>query len=274
MLFYLNVIKNDNRSLSLFSKFKNMFLFNSMDLNLKKYKKINIMNINVTLRRKKLNWKKIVRILGDNKKILCEKNFKFPKDLNICRYESNKLNAILCKNAVLKILKISEPYIDKEKFKVVIYDPFGRYFDFLGQLIAYFRNIVVITDNKENYTKEQINLLREFGVSILITDNRDWTYNSNLIISPGQILEPLQVSFNSIVFTSKSPKYHLNGRIYDKYEINSDNDYIKLKPFNLDDNYFLNVIYDYYDIKELENYIPEFCYYFDEKISLEKIRIL
>lgn len=272
MLFYLNVIENDNKNF--FSKFKNMFLFSSIDLSFKKYKNVNMMNIDVTLRHRNLNWKKIIKILGNNKRILCEENFKIPKSLNIHRYESNKLNAILCKNAVIKLLEISDTYINKEKFKVVIYDPLGAHSDFLSQIISYFRNIIVITDNKENYIEEQVNLLREFGVSILITDNRDWTYNSNLIVAPDQILEPLQISFDSVIFTSKLPKYHLNGRVYDKYEINSTNDYLKIKPFNLDTNYFLNVLYDYYDIKELKNFVPEFCYYFNEKISLEKIRIL
>lgn len=267
MLFNLDIKKANKKGL--FNKVKNLFMFNRVNINLIEYDFGSIANIELLLRRGRIPWKKIMNFLGNNKKILCSDNIFLPPQLGICRYTSNKLNIKLCKNAVLEILKLADT--DKENLKIVLYDPCGNHVDFLSKIVDFSRNIIVITDNKESYLNEQLFLLREYGVSILITDNRDWTYNSNIVVAPEEICEALQVSFNATVFTGEKTKYNIGGRIYDKYEFLIPTKYEKTVPTNLTAEYFFNVLYDQYELEDLANIAPEFFYYHEERFSLSVI---
>lgn len=266
MLFYLNIeqLYGDN----FLGKIKNIFKRNKIEISEQKVDKVHLVTINVSLFKKKIPWKKIVEILGKNKKVLCSEQLKIPREIEIERYESDKLNTILCKNAALEILRKAN--ITKENYKLVLYDPHGNHVEFLSRVINFSRNIIVISDEKNLYEKEQHQLLKKCGVSILVTENREWTYGGNCIIAPDKIVEPLQTSFDSFIFSGAKNKYNINGRIYDDYNVEY-NKYKLLNPPDLDMNYFLNVIYDKYGLKSFETLLPESCCYCGEKFSLKHI---
>lgn len=267
MLFVLNIEKKIE--VNLIDKLKNWFIKSKLEVHEQQLGIVNVTYINVKLTHKKIPWKKIKKILKDNNKILCDKEIKIPNNIDIQRYDSNALNIKLCKNAAIDIL--NKANINKENFKLVVYDPEGNHVDILEKVINVSRNIIVISDNKDLYQKEQNRLLKKYGISILVTDNKDWTYSGNFIIAPDEITEPLQISFNGIIFTGVKSQYILNGKIYDEYKI-SKNKYEKLKPKNLSLEYFLNVVYDKYKILELGECVPISCANSNESFSLDYIK--
>lgn len=258
MLYCLN-IENDSK--------KRFFGKNEVRLHEKQDGLLCIKYINVKIAKGKIPWKKISKLLGNYNKILCAENVNIPQNCRIFKYKSDRLNVFLAKNSAKHVLKTMQT--DRSNFKIALYDPEGNHISFLHEIVEFSSRILVVSDKKMLYENAGCHLMEKHGASILVTSNRNWLYNCDFVIAPEKIVEPLQLPFNTVLFTGAKSCCALNGIVYDDYKIKSFVQYDNLRPSNLTKEYFLGAIYEEYKFKELEEIVPEKCCHCEQEISLD-----
>lgn len=246
--------------------FKYLFL-DKLIVEEKKLGEISVVNILVKSKRGKIKWKKIAKLLGKKEfKLLFPNQLPIMTKLGIKRFSSINLQKRLCKNAVLEVLNKAK--LNPNKLRISLIDETGEHYELLRKIIKFSSQIDVITLNERLYLEKQMDLMDEFGASVMVTKNKDWLFKSDIVVAPEPINEPLPIKKESVVFSSEINKYLNCLNAYYEYKVEIPLKYKKLKPQNVSVEYFLSALFDEYNLSDLPMLRPKKCL---SKCGLESI---
>lgn len=194
-------------------------------------------------------------VAGQKARLLCSKKLEFPANSVFKRFESKAFSARLCTNMALQIIRNCK---DAE-FKIGIYDSMGKHSDFLVWLLKCCADVVVYTTNSEPYINANQEALDESGASAMITKSLDELYDCNLIIAPDTIKDRIVVNEKCVILTVSKPAESINGQVYYKYHFRMPNGFEKIKPEELDEEYFCSALYTLANQYELGSIVPLTC---------------
>ncbi|MDQ5983367.1 MAG: hypothetical protein RUMPE_00378 [Eubacteriales bacterium SKADARSKE-1] len=259
-------IRNENW----FSKIMALVCPNKINFEKKTLGPVKLLHITINQRNKRIPWKKLSKILKKKtQNILCQENTKLPKKYGFSRYNSTCLKKVLCKNAAVNVLKLSN--INPNKLKLSLFDPKAEHSEILKELILFSNQVNVVTYNTSKYLKDQEKMMAEYGASIVGSDNLDLLFKSNVVIAPNKIMKTLPISQSCLVFTSERSSAPLKGIIYHDYKISVPQIFNSIMPPDLDPEYFLSAVYDKYNICEIKQIIPKNCLCENKELSIKDI---
>lgn len=237
-------------------------LFNSLRkdkvcVELKRARGVCIKHITYTSYKGNVNIDKIDRFIGAQRNhLLCDETINFPKESGYKRFHSSAFAARLCTNMALYVIsKCKNP----ENLKIGIYDTDGNLEGFLKCVLKFCADVTVITDRPENYYDELNSTMEELGATAVITNQRDGICNCDFVIAPYIICEKLPIKETALVLTGGNPKVDIKCFVYSKYYFKMPNGFDKIKPQELDEEYFCSALYTLGSQYELGSIIPKIC---------------
>lgn len=187
-------------------------------------------------------------------RLLCSDRLIFPKGSGYRRFVSRSFTERLCTNMALSVLDgLRQP----EKIRLGIFDPDASATDFLLRSLKYCSSPVVVTDNTARYSLTARRALDELGAAVFITRGRDELKNSDFIISTGDCGELPPLSREAIVLCTSGKD--CSGNVYGKYCFRMPNGFDRLRPSELDEEYFCSALYSLGSQWELGSIIPLSC---------------
>lgn len=217
-----------------------------------------IKSITYTQNRKKANWNTIDKFVkAQRNHILCNEDIPLPKELGYKRFLSFDLNARLCTNLALYLLK----YISKsEDITVGIVDDNALYEEFVYSIVNFTDKVCVVTKNYGAYVSLSNRLLDEKGAVIFITKNLSRLKDCDLIVAPELIKTPIQSKDSALILTAQKPKVTMNATTVYKYCFDLPADIKSAKPEYLDDMYFASALYSLSRVYKLGSIVPRILY--------------
>lgn len=268
MIVVLTVKKSKEEKI--FKRILSFILGNKITFEKKSLRSIKILYVSVTEQNKKVPWKKISKILKNKTcDILCNENIQVPSSYDFFRYNSTSLQEEFCKNAVINGLKSSK--IDPDKLIVTLFDPIGKHSEILKKLILFSNQVFVITYNQKKYLKFQEKIMNEYGASIVVSDDLNWLFKSQVVLAPSKITIGLPTGQNCLIFTSEKSSVPLKGIIYHDYKIDVPKVFENMIPTDLNPEYFLSAVYDKYNVYQLSKLIPVVCLSEKREVPIEKV---
>ena len=250
--------------------FKNLFgfLIPKLSYEIKFFKNEPVINYFINKKVKKEHINEILKNHVNN--VLCSENVISIFGNHLRRYtQSRQFTTNLCINAFLRILNISN--INPENLTLTLLDLNGEYVNLLDRLIFYSKNISVVSNNLEIYSKKQEELLENYGASITLNSNIDWLFKSKILIAPEKIKVSLPLKQDCITFTSESYTLPIKGTIYHKFKLPKFKEIEKILPKDIQQEDFLAALYDICKKAEIKNLVPYYCFNGCEYISLKSI---
>lgn len=239
-------------------KFFKIFIPNRPKVEKLEAEGVNLKSITYSKRNNKIPWKKISKIIReDSEYVLCNKGIRVPAIYGIQRFSSNELYRHLCENAVISVL--DNLNINPSKINIALYDPRAAYSDLLEILLQYSSQISVVSNHIEFYENESTELMEEYGVAVLVSDNISSLDESHLVIAPDKVRVNLGLPNNTVLFTAEEPGLNLGCVVISGYKVNTPIKYKKLIPEDMEDEYFLSYLYSENKLYELATLIPVYC---------------
>lgn len=206
---------------------------------------------------KKLHLERLEKVLGDSRtRILCDEKTEFPEKSGMKRFYNTDFSARLCTNFVLNLLKECE---FAEKIKVGVYDTDGTNIDFLPYLMRYASDVTVVTNSAESYHEALEKIMEEMGACAVVTHSTDELKSCDIVIAPQNITESFSVRDEALVFTVGKPKSETGGQLYYKYCFKMPNGFDRIKPEELDAEYFCSALYTLGRQYQLGSIVPQLC---------------
>ena len=205
----------------------------------------------------KINIKKIDRIIGAQRNhLLCSENLKLPKEHGYKRFYSPVFTARLCTNMALYVIRNCSC---SEKIKLGIYDPDALSTDFLLLALRNCCDVIVVTNNSQPYFDELNRAMDELGATAVITNQTSELSDRDFIVAPSTIKEKLSLRHDALVLTNGCPQSETGGMIYYKYYLRMPNGFDRIKPIELDEEYFCSALYTLASHYELGSIVPTVC---------------
>ena len=205
----------------------------------------------------KLHLERLEKIIGDNRtRIICNEKINFPEKSGFKRFYNADFSARLCTNFVLNLLRECE---FAEKLKVGIYDPDGRHSEFLAHIMRYTSDVTVVTNSPDSYYEALEIIMDEMGACAVVTQLTDELENCDIVIAPQTVTESFPVREDALVFTVGRPKAEINGQLYYKYCFKMPNGFDRIKPEELDSEYFCSALYSMGRQYQLGSIVPQLC---------------
>ena len=205
----------------------------------------------------KLHFEKLEKALGDSRfAIICDEKIKFPEKNNMKRFNNIDFSARLCTNFALNLLRECE---FAEKIKIGIYDTDGKNSDFLPYIMKYTSDVTVVTNSATCYHEVLENIMEEMGACAVVTQSTDELKNCDIIIAPQNITESFPVRDDALIFTVGRPKAEVGGQLYYKYCFKMPNGFDRIKPDELDTEYFCSALYTLGRQYQLGSIVPQLC---------------
>lgn len=137
----------------------------------------------VTLRKKKVNWKKLNAVLGSaaRQAVFCGK-IELPEGCGIMPPDTSEISYIFLKNAVEYLL--SRTSVPIQKRTATIIDLRGVYHDLARIMAKHCALLKVVTLHRESYEHLSEQLREELGAVLQITDVMDHPNDNLMIVSP------------------------------------------------------------------------------------------
>lgn len=237
-------------------------LFNSLrsdkiNVELKRARGVCIKHITYLNRRGKPDIGKIDKLVGAQRNhLLCDENISFPENSGYKRFYSSAFSARLCTNmALYAVSKCKNP----ENLTIGVYDPSGSLHGFLLGILRFCCDVYVVTDNPQSYCHELDEAMNELGAAAVVTKQRDELRRCDLIAAPSQICEKLPLREDAVVLTGAAPKENIKGLVYSKYYFKMPNGFDRIKPAELEEDYFCSALYSLGSQYELGSIIPAIC---------------
>ena len=236
--------------------YKRLFIRKSNDVTavIKEYEEIKVLNIQAKKRGKKINFKKISKLIPKGKYIIYDGETDIPEEYKILVARPILYKLCMLRNTYRYILKNLK--IDPNLLKVGLYDPNGDYINLVQEIIPFVRQINIVTNNQEKYSIEANYIMDEFGAALLISNSVEWLSNNHIIIAPDKIKKDMPSSTNSIILTTQKPAVNLRGLVYYDYRVKPPLVYQKLKPEGISNELFIGALYDEYQPSDLEQLVP------------------
>lgn len=194
-------------------------------------------------------------VSGQRSRLLCGSNITFPADSHYKRFESSSFSSRLCTNMAIQILRKCKD----TDLKIGIYDTEGLQSDALIWMLRHCSDIVVFTRNPEPYLKANQDALDEIGASAIITKSVEELENCNMIIAPSEIRDNLNVNKECILLTISKPAINFDCQLYYRYHFKMPNGFDRIKPEELDEEYFCSALYTLANQYELGTIVPLTC---------------
>lgn len=232
--------------------------------------KVKLLNIKIKTRNDKIKWKKINRFFkNSNVEVLCSEDIEIPDNLNLKKFYSSKYKKRLCINAALETLKLAN--INANDVKILLIDKYGEYTKEVHKFIRYSNQVGVLTDDKEIYEKEEQSIMKQYGASLFITENKKFVSNYNFIISPDAPEKFFPIEKDSYIFTSENNEFLNREKAFFDYEVKVPNIYNKFKPKGISDIDFLEAIFYEYEFEDLKNIVPKRCRSSYKNVRLQEL---
>lgn len=203
----------------------------------------------------KINFEKLSCALGETRNILCCEGVTLPE--GFVRFENREFTSLLSIN--LGVFILSELKKAGEDLPVGFYDPDGLYSEHLSRLSRYNNNLIVVTDDTEQYDAISEKILDDSGAVVSVTDNRLRLTDCRLIIVPEGVSEPLATLGNTVVLSGKKPAVSLSGVCYYDYSMRTPDSFSQLKPPRFSAVYFSGALYSLARQYELGSVVPASC---------------
>lgn len=217
----------------------------------------------------KIKLEKIDKIIGAQRNhLLCEENIKLPENAGYRRFCSNSFAARLCTNMALNVIKNCEC---PEKLRVGVYDFDASSCDFLKLLLKYCANVTVVTANALPYRETLDEIMDEIGASAVLTGRVGELADCDFVIAPCEIREQLPVKREALVLASSASKETVSGLVYYKYYLRMPNGFDRIKPKELDEEYFCSALYTLGAQYELGTIVPSVCRNFSSSQTLKSL---
>lgn len=218
---------------------------------------VNLKHITYTSYSGKLKLEKVDKIVGAQRNhILCKQGLVFPKESGYRRFCSPAFTARLCINMAIYVLRNC---VCAGRLKLGIYDPDGVACDFLSLALRYCSDITVVTQNSDSYHEELNIAMEELGATAVITNRKYELIDCDFVVAPQNINEKLPIKRDALVLTNGCPKQHVQGLVYYKYYLRMPNGFDRIKPAELDEEYFCSALYTLGAQYELGSIVPAVC---------------
>lgn len=248
-----SIPEKDNLLKKILYKIKN----DKVDVKIEQARGVHIKQVKYTSYSGKLKLEKVDKFIGAQKsKLVCNEKLKFPQNSGYKRFNSYDFSIRLCTNMALKIVSEME---SPEKLRIGIYDTKAISADILPMLLKHCSNVIVVTDNEERYYEVTEQAMDELGATAVITKNINEIENCDLIIAPQVITEKLPLKREAVVLTIDSPKVEVPALVYHKYYFKMPNGFDRIKPIELDEEYFCSALYSLCSQFELGSIVPTVC---------------
>lgn len=189
-------------------------------------------------------------------RLLCSEKLDFPANSGYKRFYSPEFSARLCTNMALDVLKNCK---NSEKLKIGIYDPKAVASDFLFYALDFCSDIAVVTYESDIYYCQLNRAMEELGASAVVTNQLSELAECDFVVAPSVICENLPVKSDALVLTVERPKVPTAGLVYYKYTLRMPNGFDKLRPDELDEEYFCSALYTLERQYELGSIVPTLC---------------
>ena len=228
------------------------------NLEVVEYNGIQLVHIIYYKYNKKINWKKISELAGNEKNnILCNANINIPDNCGIKRYSTNSLKERIADNTAIEVIKRCSDEFNN--LKIGLYDPDGKKTEIVKTLIKYTDNITVVTNATDDYYKVYKEIITDTGAVLVLKKSTSALKNSNIVIATEKIREQLPLQDNTIVFTASKPAVCQIGRVFYSYVVALKENYKEIKPHSLSDEYFAQALYDKGRQYRLGTALPILC---------------
>lgn len=186
-------------------------------------------------------------------RIICSDKLIFPHKSGYRRFCSTSFSSRLCTNFAVSVLMSCK---NAAGLKVAIYDPAAYCADFLLSVLEHCADVSVVTSCFEPYLCVAERALGELGAAAVVTKNRGELIGCDLMIAPQKIAEDLPVSDDTVVLTVSQPPRGMGGKLYYRYRFRMPNGFDKIKPEELDEEYFCSALYTLGAQYELGSIVP------------------
>lgn len=255
MIAVLN-IKNAERKNGL-KALTNLFVRSKISVELRQAADIQLMYVKYITKNGRINLDKLNKIVGNQRsRILCCNNISFPNESGFIKFNSNALRTRLCTNMAYGIIS-SIP--NAVKLNIGIYDLNAEISDFLMLALECCKNVTVVTNEYETYRCRLDMALDEMGATAIVTNRPEDLSECDLVIASGEITESLPVKNNTVILASAKPKARQNGTVYYKYYFKIPEIIEKIKPEELDTEYFCSALYSLEGMHSLGSVMPYLC---------------
>lgn len=183
-------------------------------------------------------------------RLLCSERIIFPHRSGFRRFSSTSFSARLCTNLALKVLSMLK---NPEELHLGIYDPEAVATDFLLKALPYCRIPKVVTENIMSYSLAAKRALDEQGAAVFLCKSTDELKDCDLVVAPTRLFEPLPVKESCVVLCVGGGA---GENCYGKYSFKMPNGFEKLKPTELDEEYFCSALYILGAQYELGSIVP------------------
>lgn len=206
---------------------------------------------------RKPRFEKLEKIVGDSKnRIICSPKIKFESDSKFKRFENSDFSARLCTNLAICLLSMCD---FTEKLKIGIYDLDGRESEFLPYVMKYSSDVTVVTDCPDVYYDENELVMENMGACSVVTKRTEELEHCHLIIAPHTIEKTFSSNENTLILTNGRPKAELTGEVYYKYYFKMPNGFDRIKPQEIETEYFCSALYSLGRQYSLGSIVPTMC---------------
>lgn len=200
---------------------------------------------------------KLEKIIGDSRnRIVCSDKLEFPPESKFKRFENSDFSARLCTNLAICLLSMCD---FSEKIKVGIYDPDGKDSDFLQYAMQYSSDVTVVTDCPDIYYDENEQIMENLGACSVVTKRSEELERCQLIIAPRTIEKTFSSNENTLILTNGRPKAEVLGEVYYKYYFKMPNGFDRIKPQEIETEYFCSALYSIGRQYSLGSIVPTMC---------------
>ncbi len=200
---------------------------------------------------------RLEKIIGDSKsRVVCSPKVEFSPECGLRRFENSDFRARLCSNLALHILSM---YEFSEKVKIGLYDPDARDCDYLKCIMKYSSDVTAVTNCPDSYCEANEHIMENMGACAVITKSSDELERCDLIIAPRTIENSFASNPNALILTNGRPKAEIAGQVYYKYYFEMPKGFERIKPIELETEYFCSALYSLGRQYSLGSIVPTMC---------------
>lgn len=218
---------------------------------------------------RKPRFEKLEKIIGDSKsRIICSPKIDFHDECGFRRFENSDFTARLCTNLAICLLSMCD---FAEKLKIGIYDPDGRDSEFLKYVMKYSSDVTVVTNSPDVYYDENELIMENMGACATVTKRTEELELCQLIIAPRTIENTFSSNDKTLILTNGRPKAEVLGEIYYKYYFKMPNGFDRIKPQEIETEYFCSALYSLGRQYSLGSIVPTMCSNFSTSQTVKSL---
>ncbi|MCD8026792.1 MAG: hypothetical protein LUF33_07720 [Clostridiales bacterium] len=243
-----------------------------VDVQIKDARGVHLKHITYISHSGKIKVDKIDKLIGAQRNhLLCAESLDLPSEKGYRRFSSPVFTARLCTNMALYALKNCAC---PEKLRIGIYDPKAVACDFLSCVLSYCSDVIVVTETERTYYAEMNRITEETGAVAVITNREGELADRDFIIAPSNIDKKIPVKSDALILTNGCPKVITNGLVYYKYYLRMPNGFDRIKPGELDEEYFCSALYSLGSQYELGSIVPTLCRNYSTAQTAKSLTVL